>query len=110
MRRGGSVRHSCACSREQKNREKFAQMRIWTAWRTSLRARLPESGWRLKLARVATPFEISPPLRQGHTWHQIAEPLPSDGKPKVSGELRSNRPRVRAWDWRDRRVAGKQHW
>jgi len=56
-----------------KNREKFAQMRIWTAWRTSLRARLPESGWRPKPARVARPFEISPPLRQERTWHQIAE-------------------------------------
>ena len=42
-------------------------------WRTSLRARLPESGWRLKPARVATHFEILPPLRQGRTWHQIAE-------------------------------------
>ncbi len=41
--------------------------------RTSLRARLPESGWRPKPARVATPFEISPPLRQERTWHQIAE-------------------------------------
>src|SRR5882672_6772581 len=79
MRRGGSVRPSCACSREQKNREKFAQMRIWTAWRTSLRARLPESGWRPKPARVVTPFEISPPLRQERTWHQIAEYLPNDG-------------------------------
>jgi len=55
------------------NREKFAQMRIWTAWRTSLRARLPESGWRPKPARVATPFEISPPMPQERTWHQIAE-------------------------------------
>ena len=54
---------------EQKNREKFAQLRMWTAWRTSLRALLPESGWRPKPARVATPFEISPPLRQEHTWH-----------------------------------------
>ena len=35
--------------------------------RTSLRARLPESGWRPKPARVATPFEISPPLRQERT-------------------------------------------
>src|SRR6267378_2869788 len=56
-----------------KNREKFAQLRMWTAWRTSLRALLPESGWRPKPARVATPFEISPPLRQERTWHQIAE-------------------------------------
>src|SRR6202011_4423675 len=45
-------------------------MRTWTAWQTSLRARLPESGWRPKPARVATPFEISPPLRQERTWHQ----------------------------------------
>ena len=56
-----------------KKREKFPQMRIWTAWRTSLRARLPESRWRPKPARVGMPFEISPPLRQGRTWHQIAE-------------------------------------
>src|SRR6266851_4576281 len=74
---GPSVRRS---SREQKNRDKFAQMRTWTAWRTSLRARLPESGWRPKPARVATPFEISPPLRQERTWHRIAEQLPNDGQ------------------------------
>jgi hypothetical protein len=27
----------------------------------------------------------------------------------IEGELRSDGPLVRAWDWRDRRVAGKQH-
>jgi len=27
----------------------------------------------------------------------------------TEGELRSDGPLVRAWDWRDRRVAGKQH-
>src|SRR5258706_11679665 len=53
--------------------EKFAQMRIWTAWRTSLRARLPESGWRPKPARVVTPFEISPPLRQERSEEHTSE-------------------------------------
>jgi pimeloyl-ACP methyl ester carboxylesterase len=47
---------------------------------TSLRARLPESGWRPKPVRVATPFEISPPLRQERTWHRIPEQLPNDGQ------------------------------
>jgi hypothetical protein len=27
----------------------------------------------------------------------------------IEGELRSDGPLVRAWDWRDRRGAGKQH-
>src|SRR6266851_898704 len=67
---GPSVRRS---SREQKNREKFAQMRTWTAWQTSLRARLLGLGSRPKRARVAAHFEIWQPLRRERTWHQIAE-------------------------------------
>ena len=35
--------------------------------------------------------------------------MADDANPEVRGELRSDRPLVRAWDWRDRRVAGKQH-
>ena len=55
-------------------------MQILTAWRISLRARLPESGWRPKRARVAAHFEIWQPLRQERTSHRIAEQLPNDGQ------------------------------
>src|SRR5882757_11289730 len=82
-REAGLLRQHVICGSDnvltrKKNREKFAQVRIWTAWRTSLRARLLESGWRPKPARVARHFEISPSLRQERTWHQIAERHPSD--------------------------------
>src|SRR5216683_7518236 len=55
-------------------------MQTLTAWRTSLRARSLELGWRPKPARVGRHFfGILQLLREERTWHHIAEWLANDG-------------------------------
>jgi len=53
-------------------------MPTWTSWRTSLRVRSQEFGWRPKPAKSGGHFGILRPLREERTWDQISEPLPSD--------------------------------
>jgi AcrR family transcriptional regulator len=68
-----------------KDHGELAQMQTSTAWRTSLRARSPESGWRPRPARAGRHFGISQRLRAERTWYQIAQSLPSDGQSGMYG-------------------------
>src|ERR1700674_651020 len=75
-------------------------MPTWTSWRTSLRVRSQEFGWRPKPAKSGGHFGILRPLREEHTWDQIAEPLPSDGQ-LFHNLVREGLPTIHSETYRD---------
>ena len=62
--------------------ESLAQVQTLTAWRISLRARLLESEWQPKPARVGGRFEISRALREEPSRDQFAQSLANGGCPQ----------------------------